>query len=132
MGLISLIRGFRLSISDFDRFLTENGLPPLGGGYQPSHEEMNSFAKLFSTKGIACEVKIFVPFVTGFNRSEHLFVCCDWIHVLASSEIEGVLQKPIPPTFEELRNILKAKSLISRYIVYNEEDSASFLINDVI
>ncbi|KAF1960952.1 hypothetical protein CC80DRAFT_590260 [Byssothecium circinans] len=122
MGLITLVRGFKLSVSEFDVFLTTNGLPPLEGGYQPSPEEAEDIAKLFRAKSIDCEVKVFVLFVAGFNRSHHLFVCYDWIHVLAVKDIEGVLQKPVPPAFEQMRKSLRVESAVSRYIVYNEEE----------
>ncbi|KAF2178260.1 hypothetical protein K469DRAFT_718362 [Zopfia rhizophila CBS 207.26] len=122
MGFITLVRGFKLSVSDFDVFLTASGLPPIGGGYQPGPKEAEDIAKLFRAKGINCEVRVFVPFVTGFDRSHHLFVCCDWIYVLAIKDIKGVLQKPVPPAFKQIRKSLRVKSGVSRYVVYNEED----------
>ncbi|KAF1967538.1 hypothetical protein BU23DRAFT_559324 [Bimuria novae-zelandiae CBS 107.79] len=122
MGLITLVRGFKVSVSDFDVFLRANGLPPIGGGYQPSPKEAEDIAKLFRVHGIDCEVRVFVPYATGFDRSRHLFVCCDWIHVLVTRDIEGVLQEPVPPAFEQMHDSLGAESGVSRYIVYNEEE----------
>lgn len=121
MGLITLVRCFKVSVSNFDVFLRANELPPTGGGYQPSPKEAEDIAKLFRVHGIDCKVRVFVPYVTGFDRSCHLFVCCNWIHVLAMKDIESVLQEPVPPAFEQMRDSLGAASGISRYIVYNED-----------
>lgn len=132
MGLITLVQGFKLGVSEFDGFLIANKLPSLGGGYQPSCEEAEDIAKLFRAQGIDCEVKIFVPYVTGFNRSHDLFVCCDWIHVLATLEIKDVLQKPVPPAFEAMRKSFQAKSGVSTYVVYNDEDEFSYIPEEMI
>lgn len=121
MGLITLVQGFKVSVSSFDVFLQANGLPPIEEEYQPCPEEAEDMAKAFRVYDIDCEVRVFVPYVTGYNWSRYLFVCCNWIHVLAMRDIEGVLQKPIPPAFEQMRASLGAEPGISRYIVYNEE-----------
>lgn len=119
--MVTLVQGFKVSVSSFDGFLQANGLPPIEGGYRPCPEEAEDIAKAFRVYDIDYEVRVFVPYVTGFNRSRYLFVRCDWIHVLATRNIEGVLQKPIPPAFEQMRDSLGAESGVSRYFVYNEE-----------
>src|SRR4051794_15649108 len=105
MGLISIVQGFKIGVAKFDDFLEANGLNATEG-YRPTGAEAASIAKLFNTKGVDCEVKVFIPYVNGFNRAHYLFVCCDWIHVLASREIEG--EKPVPPAFEDICRSLQA------------------------
>jgi hypothetical protein len=43
--------------------------------------------------------------------------------VLAAREITSELQKPVPPASEGLHRLLQAKSGVSRYIVYHEDDT---------
>jgi hypothetical protein len=131
MSLITLVQGFKLSVAKFDEFLAANGLGPTEG-HQPLSNEAADIAKLFTAKGVDCEVRIFVPYVTGFNQSQYLFVCYDWIHVLAAREIKGELQKPVPPAFEDMRRSLRAESGVSRYVVYDEEDQTSWIPQEVI
>ncbi|KAF2188145.1 hypothetical protein K469DRAFT_703611, partial [Zopfia rhizophila CBS 207.26] len=120
MGLTALVQGFKLSVAKFDNFLTANGLSPTEG-YQPLPDEAAVIAKLFRATGVDCEVRVFVPHMTGFDRSQHLFVCCDWVYILAAREIENELQKLVPPAFESMRRSLGAESDVSRYVVYNDE-----------
>lgn len=122
MGLIAVVQGFKLSVTKFDNFLMANGLNPTEG-YRLFPHEAADVAKLFRAKGVDCEARVFVPYATGFNNSQYLFVCCDWIFVLAAREIEGELQKPVPPAFEGLRRSLQAESGVSRYVVYDEDMS---------
>ncbi|USP74526.1 uncharacterized protein yc1106_01800 [Curvularia clavata] len=125
MGFITLIRGFKFSISAFDDFLVANGLPSLGG-YQPFPDEDEAIAKLFRDHGIDCEVRVFVPQMEGFSDSHHLYVCCDWVYVVAQKDIDSVFQEPISPEFEKVRDLLGAKSDIRRYIVYNYDRDIRF------
>lgn len=131
MGLITLVQGFKLSVAKFDNFLKANRLNPTEG-YHPFPEEAADTAKLFRAKGMNCKVKVFIPYVAGFSRLQHLFVCCNWIYVLASREIEGELQKPVPSTFENIRKLLQAKSGVLRYVVYNNEDETSWIPEELI
>jgi hypothetical protein len=131
MGFIALVQGFKLSVAEFDHFLAANGLGPTEG-YRPLPDEAADITKLFRAKGVDCEVRVFVPHITGFNRSQHLFVCCDWMYALTAREIEGELQKPVPPAFEDMRNSLRPESGVSRYIVYNDEDETSWIPEEVI
>ena len=71
MGLITLIQGFKLSVAKFDEFLAANGLGPIEG-YQPLPDEAVDIAKLFTAKGVDCEVKNFRA-------------VCDWIQPVAVS-----------------------------------------------
>ncbi|TKA62743.1 hypothetical protein B0A49_13260 [Cryomyces minteri] len=131
MGLTAVVQGFKLSVAKLDDFLKANGLNPIEG-YHPFPDEAADIAKLFKAKGVNCEVKIFVPHVTGFSRSHHLFVCYDWLYVLASRDIGGELQKPVPPTFEDMRQSLQAESSVSRYVVCNDENESSWIPEELI
>jgi hypothetical protein len=122
MALIAVVQGFKLSVAKFDDFLVANGLRP-NKGLQPFPDEEADIAKLFKAKGVDCKVRVFVPYAAGFNNSQYLFVCCDWIIVLAAREIGDELQKPVPPAFEGLRQSLRAESGVSRYVVYHEDDT---------
>jgi hypothetical protein len=131
MCLITLVQGFKLSVAKFDDFLVVNGLCP-NEGSQPLPDEEADIAKLFKAKGVDCEVGIFVPHVTGFNQSQYLFVCYDWIHVLAAREIKGELQKPVPPAFEDMRRSLWAESEISKYVVHSDKGQTSWIPQELI
>lgn len=122
MCLVSLIRGFKVRVSDFDAFLKANGLSGTYG-YEPFPSEAEQINKIFEAQGVDCEVGVFVPFAEGFNNSRYLIVCCDWIHVFASREIEGAFQEPVPHTFEQLHDSLGAESDVSKYIVVHQNRS---------
>ena len=83
-------------------------------------------------KGVPCEVKVFIPYATGFDRSHHLFICCDWIFVLASRELEGELQNPVLPAFDDIRKSLQAESGVSRYIISDAENDSSWVPEELI
>lgn len=120
MGFLTLVRGFKFSVSTFDDFLMANGRSTLDG-FQPFPGQEEDIAKIFKEHGIDCEVRIFVPQMVGYDLSRHLYVCCDWIYVLTQKDIDDVFQEPVPPEFEKVRDLLGAKSEIRRYIIYNYE-----------
>ncbi|KAF2762885.1 hypothetical protein EJ05DRAFT_471849 [Pseudovirgaria hyperparasitica] len=68
-----------------------------------------------------------MPYVAGYDRSHNLFICCNWLHVLASRDIKDALRKPVPPAFGELCKSLQPKSNVSVHIVYNDEDDFSYI-----
>ena len=65
MGLIAVVQGFKLSVAKFDNFLMANRLNPTEG-YRLFPHEAADVAKLFRAKGVDCEVRVFVPYATGF------------------------------------------------------------------
>lgn len=73
MGLLAVVQGFKLSVAKFDNFLMTNGLNPTEG-YRLFPDEATDIAKLFRAKGVDCELRVFVPYATGFNNSQYLFV----------------------------------------------------------
>jgi hypothetical protein len=68
-----------------------------------------------------CEVRVFVPYATGFNRSHYLYVCCDWIHILAAGETKDAFQSPVPAAFEDVFKSFKSSLNVSTYVVNNDE-----------
>ena len=68
MGLITLVQGFKLSVAKFDEFLAANGLGPIEG-YQPLPDEAVDIAKLFTAKGVDCEVSTTKGVVSRKNCS---------------------------------------------------------------
>ena len=77
-------------------------------------------------------MKVFIPCVTGLNRSHYLYLCCDWIFVLALRELDGELKNPVPPAFEDIRKSLQAESGVSRYIIHDAENDFSWVPKELI
>jgi hypothetical protein len=107
----------RVKLNDF---FTANGGPWIGDCII-SRSDQDSISKLFASLDYDCEVKIFLPYVNGFKCPDYLFVCCQWMNVLDSMELDHALQDPVPSTFEGLRNLLQPEVPILRYVVYNSE-----------
>jgi hypothetical protein len=103
----------RVKLNDF---LTANGGPWIEG-HIISRSDQDSISKLFASLDCDCEVKIFLPYVNGFKCPDYLFVCCQWMNVLDSIELDHILQDPVPGTFEGLRNLLQPEVPISRCCV---------------
>jgi hypothetical protein len=124
MGLVTLAKGFKISVAKFDGFLSKNGLAPTYG-YRPLRDATLKIGALFRRKGVDSEVKVFAGYSHGFSPPHHVFVCFDWAHVFVARALEDLqreLQKPVPAGFEEIRQLLEAESEISTYIIYNSEE----------
>lgn len=118
--MITVVRGFKMNRAKLNDFFAANGGPWLGD-YLISRSDQDSMSKLFASLDCGCEVKIFLPYVNGVKSPDYLFVCCQWMNVLDSIELDHILQDPVPGTFEGLRNRLQPEVPISRYVVYNSE-----------
>lgn len=101
-------------------FFVTNGGPWIGDSIM-SQSDQDSLSKLFVSLDCDCNVNIFLPYVTGFKCPDDLFVCCQWMNVLDSMELDHIFQDPVSGTFERLRDILQPEAAISRYVVYNSD-----------
>lgn len=127
MGLITIAQGFVVSVSKFDAFLESNNLSTLAG-YRPDCDDINKIEKLFRDNGVPNKVKVFVPFLPGYDLTNRVYVCCDWFHVMASRELpDGVLQDLVHPAFEEMRKVIGAEGPVSRYVIYHEQGDLEFI-----
>ena len=107
--MITVVRGFKMSRVKLNDFFTTNGGPWIEG-YLISRSDQDSISKLFASLNCDCEVKIFLPYVNGLKCPEYLFVCCQWMNVLDSIELDHIFQDPVPSTFEGLRTLLQPEA----------------------
>ncbi|KAH7125537.1 hypothetical protein B0J11DRAFT_528628 [Dendryphion nanum] len=112
-----LLRGFKLSYAAFDEFLAAHDLSTREGGNYIAPDEVAIYAALFRSTGAGCDVKILIPSARGFDGSKFVYVCCDWVPVLAIRNIDESLQNPVPPGFEALPQLLGTDAKIARYVM---------------
>lgn len=129
MPLVSLVRGFKLSVDKLDNFLHKHHLPvTMGTRIWP--KDMMRISEVFQVEGVDCAVEIFQAGRLGFDDAQHVFVCCDWIRVFASQRVDAWLAelatKPVPASFSEhlRRTLLGAgDGVIGIFVVFNENNS---------
>ncbi|KAF2809690.1 uncharacterized protein BDZ99DRAFT_521019 [Mytilinidion resinicola] len=122
MPVIALVQGFKLCVTKLDDFLIAGNVPP-SCRYRLFPRDMAATADLFTTKGVDCEVRVFVPQREGYSLTTYLFVCCKWLYMHSARKVKPyMLPNPVPASFEAVRKSLQADSDVSWYIVHNEED----------
>lgn len=67
--MITLLLGFKVSISNFDGFLKVNEVPTLGGGYKPYPDQAKVIANIYRAHGVDCEVGVFIPYIREFGHT---------------------------------------------------------------
>ncbi|KPM37644.1 hypothetical protein AK830_g8934 [Neonectria ditissima] len=116
MASTTVLRGFRISIAAFDKFLVANnlyetfGVPP----FYKDHPDKDPMSVLLCNKvteagGVADKnnFRVIIPLLEGGDRSTVAYVTYGWVPVFAHRQLrldEGQdLPKSIPLGFEELR-----------------------------
>lgn len=90
-------RGVRIPRRSLDAFLQRHNLPPShpGGLFE---EDAEAISELFARLGVqGSKLRFLEPRLTNFKPADHLFLCYDWVYVLAEKEVEASLRKEGPP-----------------------------------
>ena len=127
------VQGFRMLRNDLSKFLVDNGLsnvwhtdsePLKGDDDGVSEEEEEEIVTVFRKKGIDCNLKIVLPWVDDdwdFDPSTWVFVCFHWVYLLSNKRIDNELDKPVPASFEHLRQMLQVQSPICQYLLKTDK-----------
>lgn len=96
-----LARGIRVPGSKVDAFLKSHNLhPTIPGHLRPS--DLGAIPGLLTSLGVESKVRLFEPVLEGFKESDRLFLCYDWVYVLAEKQVEASLKKLLPEGFLEV------------------------------
>ncbi|RDL30127.1 uncharacterized protein BP5553_10405 [Venustampulla echinocandica] len=129
------VQGFRMLCDDLSNFLIGNGLsnvfdtdmePLRGYDDGVSADEEEEIVTVFRRKGIDCNLKIVLPWVDvdwTFDPSTWVFVCFHWVYLLSNKRIDNELDKPVPASFEHLRQVLQVQSPICQYLLNTNKSS---------
>lgn len=99
-----LIHGFKYSRHLLQTFLYANGTNIQVCDFI-NEEGVASIDKLFRYYGVDGKVRVFTPSSYG-GESEFVYICFDWVRVVAVRGIDDVLKTPMPAGFEKLLEIL--------------------------
>jgi hypothetical protein len=107
MPLITVFRGFKVSVSILDAFLTANNLDETFG-FPPHKDDSEAISTLLRSKmgagaGDAC---VIIPQREAFSRSTLAYVAFCWLHVFVQREIkpEDDLPEIVPSGFLRLKD----------------------------
>ena len=123
----ALARGFKIQRDDLRTFLVENGtltiedpgeepfsLLNYDGGIGEVEEE--GIIAVLRQKGIDCNLRIVMQ-ERDPDRSTWVYICFTWIYLI-SNENTDMMDKPVPTSFENLRQMLRVQSPICQFILY--------------
>lgn len=96
-----LARGIRVPRAILDAFLQSHNLPPTIPKRMPLRYEQ-AISALFTRLGVKGKLGLFEPYLQGFEHSDHVFLCYDWVYVLAEKEVGSSLKKDVPEGFMDL------------------------------
>ncbi|KAK7421883.1 hypothetical protein QQZ08_009761 [Neonectria magnoliae] len=116
MGSTTILRGFKISLAAFDKFLVANnldetyGVPP----FHKDHPDNNPISALLYKKITDAggtvdksNFRVILPLVEGGDRSTVAYVTYGWVPILVHRRLrldeDEDLPKAIPVGFEELR-----------------------------
>ncbi|KAH7130722.1 hypothetical protein B0J11DRAFT_259730 [Dendryphion nanum] len=116
MGYVVIVRGFKLSFTKLDELLIANEMAPLERT-RPSPTEEADIAKLLKDMGNDCDIKLIVPSAETYNPSDYLYVCDNWLPVIAARELDGLEETPATPAFQALAKDLQAESDVRRFVL---------------
>ncbi|KAK1768113.1 hypothetical protein QBC33DRAFT_514396 [Phialemonium atrogriseum] len=86
------VQGFRMLRDDLNKFLVDNGLSKRDDDGVSEEEE-----------------------------EEIVFVCFHWVYLLSNKRIDNELDKPVPTSFEHLRQMLQVQSPICQYLLKTDK-----------
>ena len=118
-------RGVKLNRSAMNSFLTKHNQAPLS---EMSHMEMyvEKMAALFTSLGVKGRLRIFEPWVSIFQGSDYVFLCYDWVYVLASKEVEMSLTRKMPDGYLEVVKQIKEddddETHVGTWVVCREDE----------
>ena len=129
MPVVVAIQGFRMQRDDLRNFLVSDGLSSVEStGLEPFEEdddgirteEEDEIVAWFSQKGINCNLKIVIPWSNSwdFDPSPWVFISFNWVYLLSNRRLDTVLNKPVPTSFENLRQMLQVQSPICQYLLH--------------
>jgi hypothetical protein len=117
-----LARGIRIPRASLDAFLERHGLPP-STPKRMFEEEIEALDDLFIKLGVKGKIRLFEPYLESFEKADHVFLCYDWVYVLAEKEVDSSLRKTSPPAgyLEVAEQINKCGKVGTWVICYEEE-----------
>lgn len=136
MPAVTVLRGFKVSVSTLDAFLfanevsATNGTPP----YYPHHPDRATdllFSKM-GEWGDKTNYRVIIPQRVGYNSADTAYVTYSWFMVFAQRELRSDdLPSEVPPAFECLRDEVLSFSKnpedevdgqMGLYVVFTEEN----------
>ena len=137
MPAVTVLRGFKVSVSTLDAFLVANevsatdGIPP----YYPDHPDRVSnllYSKMGET-GDKDNYRVIIPQRVGYSSADTAYITYSWFMVYAQRELRaGDLPSEAPPAFDSLRNEVLSFSKspndhidgqMGLYVVFTEENN---------
>lgn len=136
MPAITVLRGFKVSVSTLDAFLDANhcsetyGHPP----YYPDHPDLVTSELLFSKMGESGDknnYRVIIPQREGYNHADTAYITYSWFMVHSQRELrDDDLPAEAPPAFDSLRKEVlsfsktpndQTNGQMGTYIVFTQE-----------
>ena len=114
------------------KFLISNGLrtsqytslePLMGCDDGAPEEEEKEIITVLRRKGIDCNLRFVLPWADTpwtYDPSAWVFIAFYWVYFLSNKRIDNELDKPVPASFERLRQMLQVQSPIGQYLLRSE------------
>lgn len=124
-----IARGIRISRSNLDAFLQRHNLHP-STPRRLFKEHAKAVSQLFARLGVQGKLRLLEPHLINFKPADHVFLCYDWVYVLAEKEVESSLKKMEPPKgfWEVVREIVDnddeeaGKAKVGTWVLCIEEE----------
>ena len=122
-----LARGVRIPRSSLDTFLKRHNLRPSNPKRLHQHDAA-AFDDLLARLGVKGEVRLFEPYLQSFKAPDHVFLCYDWVYVLAEKEVESSLKEEEPPMgfLNVIHQIQEDGLKVGTWVICFEEEWALF------
>lgn len=137
MPAVTVLRGFKVSISTLDAFLLANGVDATYGTppFYEDHPDSDPVSKLLFSKmgeaGDKNDYRLIIPQCEGHSPADTAYITYVWFMVYAQRELrDSDLPSEIPPAFNGLRDDVVSFSenphnqidgQMGRYVVFTQE-----------